>query len=626
VRTVGVAFLLALLLAGESGVGRAGEPVREPLPAPVESGPAEADSVRAAPSLADVSLNRGGDVWVVRSRGAAEILADEDGVRLVGSGWHGHRASVAFGALPASFVGVRVFGVRVADWATDGLDLLACSLAADGVVVCPSGPDLSVWPVYSAELLSVDAGVRGGVGLPVVLLDPGRAPGPRPYARLSMASGELGRRAFEFDFGRRFRSGAEGLSWFLETGEGRAPIAGGSYDAEATGGRVTIDLTGRWRFGIDAVRVAFERGLPFGTLDTSSVSRSRTVSHVVAAATDGRSSVRVFHELSWLSRVPGGCSLEVSREGGSVTVALEGAPVDTVVVGLDWRRARGTVVVGGTSALGGHGLVSKRVALGDGWSVRLAAGLEGLDRAVWPVGVARLAGPGTGWAVGVAAGGRPPTIVERLLEPCTLPASPGLTGSVRGNDDLRPETAVVLHATYERPDVLAGVRVSGEVARLFSPIALVQRDQGELAPENAADETTGALAVSARVGDAALGGSVTVEAVFEDVEGAVLSRAPAPLSTVSASAWFTRALFARGYLSTRWTVDVRREQGLARGPWAGLVEDSATVVSLGASASVGAARVFLVVENVLDASAARYPGADDAGRLVSLGFSWDFWD
>jgi len=98
------------------------------------------------------------------------------------------------------------------------------------------------------------------------------------------------------------------------------------------------------------------------------------------------------------------------------------------------------------------------------------------------------------------------------------------------------------------------------------------------------------------------------------------------LAHVGASVWFSHSLFAYDYVSARWELSAAHEVGRARGPWDGLMDDVATTVSACFTAAAGSAKVYLMVDDILDAAPERFPGFPGAGRTLSAGFSWRFWD
>ncbi|MCK4410091.1 MAG: hypothetical protein KAW67_08400, partial [Candidatus Eisenbacteria sp.] len=102
----------------------------------VEVEPLSQSSADSSASLVDERAQvpgSGGDVRRVRASGATAAAAPPAAVRPVGSGWDGHRVSLARGAVPAALTELTLRGRPAADWVDGGLDLLAAAAQASGV-------------------------------------------------------------------------------------------------------------------------------------------------------------------------------------------------------------------------------------------------------------------------------------------------------------------------------------------------------------------------------------------------------------------------------------------------------------------------------------------------------------
>ena len=212
-----LATALIVLLLSASPAARAEGVGQEPI----SQSPADSSaSVQDEPTQRE---GAGGDVRRVRASGAAAAAALPPGVRRVGSGWDGHRVSLARGVVPATLTEVTLRGRSATDWVDGGLDLLAVSSPDTGVALTPNGPDLSVWPVYTAEWPGV---VLGGVAPLTIDQRPLRRPGTVPFSRLTAVSGPFGQSLLAVEFGRHYRDGSA-ITGFFETEDGRAPLPRG---------------------------------------------------------------------------------------------------------------------------------------------------------------------------------------------------------------------------------------------------------------------------------------------------------------------------------------------------------------------------------------------------------------
>ena len=217
------ALILSAVAAGSREAGPGAPPGEPGASAPeAVSSTSEPDSTDAHPERPEPA---GPDAGSIGSGGIADLAERRPLARLVGSGWRGHRASVARGVLPAAATSLVVHGRRVADRLTQGLDLLAARSPLAGSVVVPSGPDLSAWPVRTASELRGPTDLAAfdlGLALSTVAIEPGRVPGSAPFARLTMGSADLGRKDTAIEFGRRYREGALGVQGYMERVEGAA--------------------------------------------------------------------------------------------------------------------------------------------------------------------------------------------------------------------------------------------------------------------------------------------------------------------------------------------------------------------------------------------------------------------
>ncbi len=564
---------------------------------------------------------RGGDIRRVRAAGAVAAVAPPPGVRSVGSGWDGHRVSLARGAVPAALTEVTLRGRPAGDWVDGGLDLLAVSSPATGVVVTPNGPDLSVWPVYTAEWPGV---LLGGTAPFVIDQRPLRRPGTIPFSRLTMASGSFGRSLLAAEFGRHF-SGGSAVTGFFEAEDGEAESAGGSYGFDRAGGSVLLPLTDGWVAELGGTRVSLNRSRPAPDAALPSLSREYVRSDVFVRGSAGNTCLELFHTQSWLESGTPGPEARAELDGLSARVSDLG-PVDMVGVVLERREVAGALVSETQEAVSFRADVTEEYRLGPN-SLTVTAGLHALGDHVLPRADAVLTGErsrGDTWSLEASLWGRHPTALERALEPRSLPGFAGADALVGGNALVEPERAAALSATYSRRDILEGVGVGGEIVRVLGPIILDEYAASCFAPANAADETGGALSVWAAAGDTSfLSGAFDVSFVGLDTAGALNSLTPVPNVSAEASGSVPVWLF-NDYLRMRVTASLEYESGLARGPWRGLVDDARTSLSLIVTGAVGSARFFAVVTDVLSTDGGRIPGMEPGGTRVTAGFSWRF--
>ena len=565
----------------------------------------------------------GGDVRRVRASGAVAATAPPAGVRRVGSGWDGHRVSLARGAVPAALTEVTLRGRPAADWVDGGLDLLAASSPGTGVVVTPSGPDISTWPVYTAEWPGV---LLGGAAPLTIDQRPLRRPGTVPFSRLTAAYGPFGRSLLGAEFGRHYRGGSA-FTGFFETEDGRAPSAGGSYGFDRAGGSGLVFLPDGWVAELGGTRTALDRSRPVPSATPPALSREYIRTDFFVRASTGSTRVELFHTQSWLGSGSPGPAAMAEVDGLSARVSDFG-PVDVVTVHLERRAVAGALVSAAQEAVGLRADVAESYRLGPN-SVSVTAGLHALGDHVLPVAGAVLTGErsrGDVWSLEASLWGRHPTALELALDPRSLPGLVGTDALVGGNGRLEPERAASLSATYVRQDILAGAGARGEILRVLGPIVLDEYDASSFAPMNAADETGGALSVWAAAGDTSrLSGALDVSFVALDAAGALNGLTPVPYVSASLRGSVPAWLF-EDYLRTRITASLEYESGLARGPWHGLMDDSRASLSLMATGAVGSARFFAVLTDLLSSDSGRIPGMEPGGTTFAAGFSWRFID
>ncbi len=566
---------------------------------------------------------RGGDIRRVRASGAVAAVAPPPGVRCVGSGWDGHRVSLARGAVPAALTEVTLRGRPAGDWVDGGLDLLAASSPAAGVVLTPNGPDLSVWPVYTAEWPGV---LLGGTAPLVIDQRPLRRPGTAPFSRLTVASGSFGRSLLAAEFGRHF-SGGSAVTCFFEAEDGRAPSVGGGYGFDRAGGSVLLPVRDGWVAELGGTRTSLDRSRPAPDAALPSLSREYVRTDLFVRGSTGDTHVEFFHTQSWLECGSPGPEARAELDGLSARVSDLG-PVDVVTVMLERREVTGALMSETQEAVSFRADVAEGYRLGPN-SLSVTAGVHALGNHVLPRAGAVLAGERSrrdAWSIEASLWGRHPTALELALEPRLLPGLTGTDALVGGNARVEPELAACLSATYLRQDILEGAGVRGEILRVLGPIVLDEYAASCFAPVNVADEVGGALSVWAAAGDTSLlSGALDVSFVGLDAAGALNGLTPVPYVSAEASGSVPVWLF-KDYLRTRITASLECEWGLARGPWCGLVDDSRASLSLIATGCAGSARFFVSVSDVLSTDSGRIPGMEPGGTTFAAGFSWRFID
>jgi hypothetical protein len=509
------------------------------------------------------------------------------------------------------------------DWIDGGLDLLAVSSPATGVVLTPNGPDLSIWPAYTAEWPGV---LLGGTAPLVIDQRPLRRPGTIPFSRLTMASGSFERSLLAAEFGRHF-SGGSAITCFFDAEDGRAPSAGGSYGFDRSGGSVLLPLRDGWVAELGGTRTSLRRSRPAPDAALPSLAREYVRSDVFIRGSLGLTRLELFHTQSWLESGSPGPEARAELDGLSARVSDLG-PVDMVAIVFERREVAGALVQETQEAVSFRADVAEEYRLGPN-SLSVTAGLHALGDHILPRADAVLSGERSGgdtWSFEASLWGRHPTALELALEPRSLPGFVGADALVGGNALVEPEQAASLSATYSRQGILEGAGVRGEILRVLSPIVLDEYAASCFAPANAADETGGALSVWAAAGDTSfLSGALDVSFVGLDAAGALNSLTPVSNVSAEASGSVPVWLF-NDYLRMRITASLEYESGLARGPWRGLVDDARASLSLIATGAVGSARFFVVVTDVLSTDSGRVPGMEPGGTRVAAGFSWRFID
>ncbi|MCK5596528.1 MAG: hypothetical protein KAJ04_03680, partial [Candidatus Eisenbacteria sp.] len=472
---------------------------------------------------------------------------------------------------PAALTEVTLRGRPAADWVDGGLDLLAASSPGTGVVVTPSGPDISTWPVYTAEWPGV---LLGGSAPLTIDQRPLRRPGTVPFSRLTASSGPFGQSLLAAEFGRQYRGGSA-ITGFFETEDGRAPSAGGSYGFHRGGGSALVSLADGWVAEFGGTRTALDRSRPEPSATPPALSREYIRTDLFVRGSTESARLELFHTQSWLGSGSPGPAAMAEVDGLSARVSDFG-PVDVVTVHLERRAVAGALVSAAQEAVGLRADVAESYRLGPN-SVSVTAGLHALGDHVLPVAGAVLTGErsrGDVWSLEASLWGRHPTALELALDPRSLPGLVGTDALVGGNGRLEPERAASLSATYVRQDILAGAGARGEILRVLGPIVLDEYDASSFAPMNAADETGGALSVWAAAGDTSrLSGALDVSFVALDAAGALNGLTPVPYVSASLRGSVPAWLF-EDYLRTRITASLEYESGLARGPWRGLVDDT----------------------------------------------------
>jgi len=584
--------------------------------------PANSDSMLVVDEPVPVEPPPGGDLRLVAASGIDAALA-APGIRSVGSGWDGHRVSYARGALPSALTEVTLRGRWTADWIDEGLDLLAVTSPAPGVIVTPSGPDLSIWPVVAAEWPGVR---RGGAAPLTVDLAPLRRPAVPPFSRLTAATGPYGRSLLGAEFSRAF-SGGSAVTGFFEAEEGRAPAPGGSYGIDRVGGAALVDLDGAWTAELGGVRVALDRSRPTPDPAVGARVRESVRTDLFVRGFTERIRMELFHTRTWLeSGAPGS---EARSEIDGIHAGLsEAGPLAAMRVQIERRAVSGTLLSEGQSALSLRAEVADTVRVGP-WALSVVAGAHLLGNDFLPRASVALVGEERRpafWSVEASLWGRHPTALELSLVPTSLPGTAGTIGQVVGSRLVGPERAAAVTATYQRSDVLSGVGVCGELIRVIDPVVLMETGSSLYEPGNASDETGGVLSVWAAAGDTTgPSGGFDVSLLAVDPDGALNALAPVPLVSAGLSASVPIGIF-EDYVQALITAAVEYESGLSRGPWSGLVDDSRSSLSLLATASVGSARLFISLDDVLSSDTARVPGMEPGGATLAAGFSWRFRD
>ncbi len=573
------------------------------------------DTAYAPPTPVEVP-EPGNDIRVTRSDGPAALLARERGVRLTGVGWRGQAASVARGALPATLTATTLDGRPLRAWPGAGLGLTFLTEAGGRVHASASGPDLSLWttdePSPEQDLWSP--------GRPVVAFHPWLAPLERPYARFTMRSGDPGRRGTSFAFGRGNASGTAGLSAFFESEEGRAPVSGGSFERDAAGGLSQLVVPGGPSIDVVAQRTRLERGVPSAGDEGDALVEKYVVSTVDASGSLGGVRLGLFHDEGWADvREPGYVrrSLELKGDGAYCELTPDSGPFDALDFSVASAAASGTALLRGERRLEIDGRVKRTVPMAGAWDLDLSAGWSQSYDSGYPSAFASLDGSygdGRRAFVALAVDGRHATALER-------------EGAVAGASSLGPEMAVSLSGGWDGAIDWASLSARAELARILGAVSSRPEDDMRPGLRNAPDETAAAVSVGvSTVAASNPGAHVVADVTAVDPDGALMAREPVPLARVVGSVWFDHHLFANEYVAARWELGAVHEVGRARGPWDGLMGDSATTVSVCFTAAAGSAKVYVQMDDILDAAPERVPGFPGPGRSISAGFSWRFWD
>ncbi len=561
----------------------------------------------------------------------AALLAGVPGARVESSGWEGHRSSIACGALPPSMTTVILGGRDTRDRVLGGLDLLEAYAPSSGTVLVPSGPDISIWPFTTAERVGIvpvrpagfGSGSVAGLGVSV---HPGRKPAAAPFARVGMMSGDLGARALSFEFGRRFTDGDVGLQGFMESSEGRAPVPGGSYDNGTMGGRITIPLSGAWRVDAQGMRIDVERHLPFPSSDIASVANRLIRSDVDLVATNGRTRVQLFHVDGWLSSdrsVAVGGGIDGATDG--VALSFVTGPFDAVRIHAARHSARGSLLREPGNAVTVAAGVDRRMKCGSAWTLYASLGASREREAIIPQAVLLLARDpfASGFWLAGDLGGRQPTVVELALVETPIPDFGGAGAFVEGNPDLDPETAATLSCGWSTRGRIVSGGLVGRVSRVDSRIVLLEGDNGVLLPVNQSSEVVGALSLWAAVDDSLMGGA-SMRVDLTEV-GDLHSLVPAPPVRIDAEVWLVRLLF-KETLRARLAIAAIYEAPDVGELWGDVADDHVLHTRASVTADVGPAHIYVRMDDPFETDRPRWPRRDPAGRRLTVGFSWDFWN
>ena len=390
--------------------------------------------------------------------------------------------------------------------------------------------------------------------------------------------------------------------------------------------RALAEVRGGWVADLLVARTRLDRSVP---VRSTVLARDWVRSDASLRMSRGRSSFELFHAQAWIrSGAIGGPrgAARTTTDGLAATLALERPPVDRIRIEVARVASEGSLLADEEEALEAAAVLSGELPLGD-LSLSVSAGADWLEDRAVASAAAMLEGrsAGSAWSLAAEIGGRHATAIEKRLAPTRVAGGAELV--IRGNGGLDPEAAAVLSGEYAWLDVLSGVGVRGELARVAGPIALVADGESSVRPANWDDEVALAGSAWASVGDSArVGAHATVDVYWADDEGALVANSPVPLAVVEASTRVVSRFFEGGFLEVVWELSLRHEAGLGRGPWDGTIADSFTSVGARAGGRAGPARIYAEVRNVLDRNHERLPGEPSGGRLISAGFSWSFWD
>lgn len=369
-----------------------------------------------------------------------------------------------------------------------------------------------------------------------------------------------------------------------------------------------------------------QRDLPFESPDVASVANRLIRSDVDLIATDGRTRVQLFHTASWLNSERSGTSCSCI-DGTTTGMALSFAagPFDAVRIHAASHRARGSLLREPQNAVTMAAGVDRTLEYGSTWKLYSSAGASREREALIPHAVLLLTrGPGaSGVWLGANLGGRQPTVLELALVELPIPDTGAAGVSLEGNHALDPETVATLSCGWSGRRHAVSGGVAGGLSRVDSRIALLAGDDGVLLPVNCSTETVGALSLWAVLNDSLRGGA-RLRVDLTEVGGAH-SLVPVPPVRVDAEAWLVRLLF-KETLRARLGIAAMYEAPDAGELWGDAADDRALYTRASVTGDVGPAHIYIHMDNPFETDRPRWPGRDVAGRSLTVGFSWDFWN
>ena len=282
----------------------------------------------------------------------------------------------------------------------------------------------------------------------------------RPFARVTMGSGDLEWQALGAECGRRYRQGSVGLSGFLETREGMGPVAGGSYELATAGGRLLIPVSGRWHFEATAFRSDADRCMPVDDAGSDSLQARRRAHDFSMAGSDGRSRIEAFHSTEELDvRGPDGVqgTIATARDGAALRIRWNGTPLDAIDVTVASRRARGSLLRETETVTEIESAVGRSFDVAGEWQLSLTGGWSQLGESGFPTAGVEASRPRL-WLLSLRTGGRHATPQERLLSAVDLIGESREGASVGGSAALDGERAAVATGQWCCPDGSAASR------------------------------------------------------------------------------------------------------------------------------------------------------------------------